>query len=353
MDKLLRPDAGMPFLLQYENVAWYEDGEVRILDRRKYPTEVSFVSCKSYEAVAQAIFDMVTQSTGPYTAVGMGMALAAWECRNKSASEQKEFLVKAADRLAHSRPTAAHRYGKVTGHCLNAALKAIDEGSDPVTACFDRTIESLDRRYSTMQIVGDYLLDIIPEGGTILTQCYGETIIGALVKGAKRDGKAFKAICAETRPFFQGARLTASCFSDGGIDTTVVSDNMIAWAMETQGIDLFTSACDVMTLDGYIANKVGSFQMSILAKYFGIPYYVTGLPDLSMKTRADIKIEMRDPGDVLSSRGIRNCLPQVKALYPAFDIVPPHLVTGIVTDKGTFVPSLLKDYFKGEVKEYY
>lgn len=349
----LRPDSGMPFLLQYENVAWYDSGEVRILDRRKYPTEVSFVSCKSHTEVARAIADMVTQSTGPYTAVGMGMALAAYECREKSAAEQKEYLTIAADTLAHSRPTAAHRYGKVTGHCLAAALKAIDEGGDPVKACFDRTVESLDRRYSTMQTVGDNLLEIIPDGGTILTQCYGETIIGAIIKASKREGKTFKAICAETRPFFQGARLTSSCFADGGIDTTVVSDNMIAWTLQTQGVDLYTSACDVMTLDGYIANKVGSFQIAILAKYFGIPYYVTGLPDLSMKTKDDIRIEMRDPGEVLSARGVRNCLPRVKALYPAFDIVPPHLVSGIVTDKGTYVPTLLKDYFKGEVKEYY
>ncbi len=348
-----RCDNDMPFLLKYENVAWYENGKVRILDRRVYPTEVKFVECTDYREVVKCIQDMVTQSTGPYTAVGMGMALAAYECKDKPEKEQEEFLKKASEELANSRPTAAHRYGKVTGHCLDSALKALKEGKDPVQACVDRTIESLNRRYSTMQIVGDYLCDIIPDNGTILTQCYGETIIATVIRAAHRKNKTFKAFCAETRPFFQGARLTASCFAEMGIDTTVVSDNMIAWALQTQGIDLFTSACDAMALDGYIANKVGSFQIAILSKYFGIPYYVTGLPDLGKKTKDDITIEMRDPEQVLSARGIRNCRPEVHGLYPAFDIVPPHLITGLVTDKGVYVPELLRHYFDTPVQEYY
>ena len=166
-----RCDNDMPFLLKYENVAWYENGKVRILDRRVYPTEVKFVECTDYKEVVKCIQDMVTQSTGPYTAVGMGMALAAYECKDKPEKEQEEFLEKASEELANSRPTAAHRYGKVTGHCLDSALKALKEGKDTVQACVDRTIESLNRRYSTMQIVGDYLCDIIPDNGTILTQC--------------------------------------------------------------------------------------------------------------------------------------------------------------------------------------
>lgn len=351
--KMDRCDNGMPFLLKYENVAWFEDGKVRILDRREYPTKVSFVECTDYHEVIQAIRDMVTQSAGPYTAVGMGMALAAWQVRDKKQSEQEAFLRQAADDLAQSRPTAGHRYGKVTNVCLDAALKAMEAGSDPVQACFDRTVESLNRRYSTMQIVGDYLCDIIPDGGTILTQCYAETVIGTVIRAARRTGKDFKVYCAETRPFFQGARLTSSCFASMGFDTTVVSDNMIAWTMQNRGIDLFTSACDTMALDGYIANKVGTFQIAILAKYFGLPFYVTGLPDKGKATKDDIVIEMRDPAQVLSARGVRNSLPEVKAVYPAFDIVPPHLITGLITDKGVYVPELIRNYYDTEYQEYY
>ena len=107
-----RMDQNMPFLLKYENVAWYENGRVRILDRRVFPTEVRFVECADYREVVQAIADMVTQSAGPYTAVGMGMALAAWQVRGESKEKQTAFLKQAAYDLAHARPTTANQIGR-------------------------------------------------------------------------------------------------------------------------------------------------------------------------------------------------------------------------------------------------
>ena len=348
-----RMDQGMPFLLKYENVAWYDNGKVRILDRRLFPSEVKFVECSNYREVAQAIADMVTQSAGPYTAVGMGMALAAWQVRNESAEKQNEFLQQAAYDLAHCRPTTANRYGKITYRCAEVAKKALEEGRDPINTIVENTVESLNRRYSTMQIVGDNLERLIPEGGAILTQCYGETIIGTVIRAAKRTGKNFKVYCAETRPYLQGARLTSSCFAEMGFDTTLLTDNMIAYAMQNEGISLFTSAADTIARDGHIANKVGTFQIAILAKYFGIPYYVTGIPDEDKMTKDDIVIEMRDPSQVLNYRGIRSTLPEVKAIYPSFDVVPPHLISGAVTDKGVYVPYLLNDYFSSDTNMFY
>ncbi len=348
-----RQDQNMPFLLKYENVAWFEKGKVRILDRRVFPTEIRFVECGHYQEVRQAVADMVTQSAGPYTAVGMGMALAAWEVREKPASEQITFLHQAAEDLAHSRPTTANRYGQITFRAAALAEDALKTGKDPVAAIFDSTIESLNRRYSSMQIVGDYLAELIPEGGSILTQCFGETIIGTLIRAARKSGKSFRVYCAETRPYLQGARLTSSCFAEMEFETTVLTDNMIAYAMQNEGIDLFTSAADTIARDGHIANKVGSFQIAILAKYFGIPYYVTGIPDQDKKSKNNIVIEMRDPEQVLCYRGIPNCLPQVKAIYPSFDIVPPNLISGVVTDKGVFVPYVLDRYFDTDVQQFY
>ena len=162
-----RMDAGMPFLLKYENVAWYENGKVRILDRRIFP-EVRFVECSNYQEVVKAIADMGTQSAGPYTAVGMGMALAAYQVRDKSAAEQNSFLQQAAYDLAHARPTTANRYGQITYHCADVAKAALEAGKDPIEAIVDATVESLNRRYSTMQIVGDHLEGLIPNNGTIL-----------------------------------------------------------------------------------------------------------------------------------------------------------------------------------------
>lgn len=348
-----RMDQGMPFLLQYENVAWYEDGAVRILDRREFPTKKTFVTCTEYTQVAQAIVDMVTQSAGPYTAVGMGMALAAYQVKDKPAEEQKAFLKQAASDLANCRPTTANRYAKVTGQCLEKQLEAIDRGESAIEAAKEVTVASLNRRYSTMQLVGDELIKLIPEGGSILTQCFGETIIGTLIRAAKRENKSFRVYCAETRPYMQGARLTAPCFAEMGFDTTLLTDNMIAYAMEREGIDVFTSAADSIARDGHIANKIGSFQIAILAKHFGIPYYVTGIPDAEKKTRDDIVIEMRDPEQVLSIRGVRNTAENVKAIYPSFDVVPPEMIAGIVTDRGVFKPQDVDHYFDEGVKAFY
>lgn len=350
---MVRMDEGMPFLLQYENVAWYEDGSVWILDRRCYPSEVKKVQCRDYRDVVQAIQDMVTQSAGPYTAIGMGMALAAHQVREKPLQEQLAFLKQAAEALAHSRPTQSNRYLQITSGCFQVSKKALEEGADPCAAVVDTTVQALNRRYSTMQIVGNHLAELIPEGGSVLTQCYGETVIGALIRAMRAKGKTFRAYCAETRPYMQGARLTASCFASSGIETTVLTDNMIAYAMESGLIDVFTSAADTVCTDGTIANKVGSLQIAILAKHYGIPYYVTGTPDRGKSSRKDIVIEMRDASQVLNYRGIKTTLDGVQAIYPAFDIVPPHLISGIVTDKGVFVPHALKDYFHGSVKQFY
>ena len=348
-----RMDGNMPFLLRYENVAWFEDGKVRILDRRVYPTEVRFVECTDYREVVRAIAEMVTQSAGPYTAVGMGMALAAWQVRGQKKERQLAFLRQAAGELANARPTAANRYGQISFRAAELAEKALEAGEDPVTAVFESTLASLNRRYSTMQTVGNELLGLIPAGGKILTQCFGETIIGTLIRAAREQGKEFRVCCAETRPYLQGARLTASCFAEAGFDTTVLTDNMVAYAMQHEGIDLFTSAADTIARDGHIANKVGTLQMAILAGYFHIPYYVTGIPDRDKMSEKDIVIEMRDPEEVLRYRGIPNCLPQVKAVYPAFDVVPPALISGVVTDRGLYAPSGLERYFEGEVREFY
>ena len=348
-----RQDQNMPFLLRYENVAWYDQGKVRILDRRVYPTEIRFVECGCYQEVAQAVADMVTQSAGPYTAVGMGMALAARHVRGQAKEKQVAFLRQAAHDLAHARPTAANRYGQITCRAAELAEAALEAGEDPVNAIIASTVESLNRRYRIMQTVGDYLAGVIPQGGSILTQCFGETIIGTVIRAAREQGKTFRAYCAETRPYLQGARLTSSCFAEMGFETTVLTDNMIAYAMQHEGIDLFTSAADSIARDGYIANKVGTFQIAILAKYFGIPYYVTGIPDRDKRTKDDIVIEMRDPEQVLCYRGIPNCLPQVRAVYPAFDVVPPHLISGTITDKGIFVPNLVDRYFDTEVSTFY
>lgn len=348
-----RYDQELAFMLQYENVAWYENGQVRILDRRIYPTEIKFVTCTTHEEVAQAITDMVTQSAGPYTAASMGMALAAHECKTLTENEQIAYLEKAAHTLSNARPTTTARMTLITKGCLEVAKKALAEGKPVDEAVFYYTIESMNRRYSTMEQVAEYLVDMFPDKGNVMTQCFGETIVGMMLRVAKRRAKDISLFVPETRPYFQGARLTASVAQDQGFDTTVITDNMPAFTMVTKKIDLFTSAADVICLDGHIVNKVGTYQIAIAAHYHGVPYFVTGMPDRDHPTISTVTIEERDPALVLEARGVKNTLDGVKGYYPSFDITPPHLVGGVVTDKGIYSPYDLGRYFDSATRKFY
>lgn len=344
-----RMDYDLPFMLRYENVAWYEDGKVRILDRRIYPKEVKFVECESYIEVAQAITDMVTQSAGPYTAAGMGMALACYESRDLDDDKKIEFLEKASDKIANARPTTANRMGKITRDSLEVATRAIKNGDDPAEAVKANTIKSLNRRYSTMEIVGRNLCKLIKDNSKVMTQCFGETIIGMMTRVLKEEGKNVEFYCCETRPYYQGARLTATCISEMGFKTTVITDNQVAFVMDTIGIDVFTSAADTITRDGHVANKIGTYQIALLADYFGTPYYVTGIPDDDKGSKKDITIEMRDPDLMLEGRTASG----VEGLYPSFDITPPQLISKVVTDKGNYDPKDLYTYFDTDVNRFY
>lgn len=343
-----RQDKELAFMLQYENIAWYEDGRVRILDRRVYPAKKEFVVCSRHEDVMMAIRNMVTQSAGPYTAAPMGMALAAFECRAKDEKSQMEYLRKASQTIADARPTTKKRMIQVTEGCLPVAEKALKEGNRVDIAIRDHVIEANNRRYEKIAKMAEYLVDKFPSSGTIMTQCFAETIVGMMLKECRKRGNSIRLFCPETRPYFQGARLTATVCSEMGFDTTVITDNMPAYVMGNEKVDIFTCAADAITLDGYVFNKVGTSQIAICAKYFGVPVYVTGAPDIGHPTHDSVTIEMRDPDETLSAMGIRTAAVKssIKGYYPAFDMTPPELISGIVTEKGIFKPEEVGNYFK-------
>jgi len=342
-----RQDKGLAFMLQYENVAWYDAGEVCILDRRVYPRRVEFVTCRTHQEVTQALRDMVTQSTGPFTAAAMGMALAAYECRGMTAGKQLEYLKNAADTISHARPTTVSRMQKITGGCLEYAEKALREGvSDLAVGIRDFTVEVNNKRYGRVGQMAKYLVDQFPDNGTVMTQCFGETIVGMMLKECRSRGKVIRLFCPETRPFFQGARLTATVCHDMGFDVTVITDNMPAFVMQREHVDAFTCAADAICCDGYVANKVGTFQIATVANYQHIPVYISGIPDSGHPTVDTVHIELRDPGETLEAMGVKTAVDGVKGYYPAFDITPPELITGVVTDLGIYSPYELKKYLE-------
>lgn len=343
-----KADHDLAFLFKFENIAWYENGRVRILDRRIYPAKEEFVTCNTHLEVAKAITDMVTQSYGPFHAAAMGMALAAYECRDKPAAEQKAYLKAAADVIANARPTTARKMRVWTDDCERDAAAAINAGTSASDAIMTGVLAKFSRRYDRFDREARFFIEKIPKNPTIMTQCYGDVDLGMLLRALRERGDEARFFTPETRPYLQGARLTASVICDMGFEVTLITDNMPGYVLGHKHVDLFTTSADVITLDGHVVNKVGTFQIALCANYYGVPYYVAGFPDRTHPDAASVQIEERNGDEVRHAMGVLTCKAGVRGYYPAFDITPPELVTGVATDIGVLKPSALKDYRPAE-----
>lgn len=343
-----RADKGLPFLLQYENVAKYEDGVIYVLDRRVYPRRVEFVRCENYHQAAQTIRDMVTQSGGPRLVASLGMVSAAREARGKPIDEAIAILKQAAYELSHARPTTSQDLARQIEHLRQLAEDALKQGQDPEEITLIHTYRILNERYRNARKIASYAVDLLPNRVTILTQCFAETLIGFTLLVARERGKEVALICPETRPYLQGARLTASVARGLDIPVTVITDNMPAYILSRKMAQVFISAADVITLDGHVVNKVGTFQIALAAHYHGVPYYVLGNPSRSHARITSVEIEERDPQEVLHAMGVPTTMEGVQGYYPAFDVTPPHLVGAVVTSKGVFSPYDLARSFSAE-----
>lgn len=341
---------GLGFLIHPENVARYEDGVVHILDRRVYPMKVEFVICRTYQEVVQAIRDMVTQSMGPWLASACGMVLAAHAAKLMPWDKARAYLEKAADDLGHARPTTSVFQVKHMQRILNVALKALNGGEDIEKKSLDFVQAILRERYLEEQKIGYYAAGLLPDRVRLLTQCFAETLIGYTLLEARKAGKEISLVCPETRPFLQGARLTASMAREMDIPVTVVTDNMPAFMMSRGMVDVFACAADVVTLDGYAVNKVGTFQLAIAAHYHKIPCYILRNPSVSEPKIEHVEIELRNPEESLMALGTRTVKDGVQGFYPAFDVTPPTLISGIVTSSGVFSPFDLNSHFKTTVE---
>lgn len=341
-------DEGLAFILKHNNIAWYENGMVRILDRRIYPIRTEFVTCHTHREVSQAITDMVTQSWGPYFAAGMGMALAAYEAKDLGIMEFKDFMHNAGIALYTARPTTSAHMKEIVERCERAVLLAKEAGKNPIDAAFGTSMEYYDEVYSYCDLMGKYLVEKFPKSGSVMTQCWAETVVGMMLKHCREENKDIRFFCPETRPYFQGARLTASCICDMGFDVTVITDNMPGYVLEQKKVDVFTSAADLICMDGTVVNKVGTFQIALCCDYLGIPYYVSGKPNLAHPDRTSVTIEERDPEFVLQALGTRSVMDGVNGYYPAFDFTPPKFVSGVITDKGCMDTDTLYDYYGSE-----
>lgn len=341
----------MPKLAAAANTLKYHDDRVLMLDRRRLPDEEVWQEYTTYEEVAQAIEQMVIQGAGAVSyAAGFGLALALAGSRGHKGEEFGPAVQQAASRLRATRPTG-EQLAPLVDVLEKMAVEVRSAGQDPVATVVREVEARMGRADAIARKCGQFAADLLDDGDAILTHCYPGGALLYMLDHARNQGKHITVYSTETRPYLQGARLTAACTSQMGFDTTLITDNMPAFLMYQGKIAKFVTACDRISLDGHVANKVGTYQYAICCNYHRIPFIVLGYagPRAKSPDSKSIEVEERDPEEVLYCRGVRTAAQGVKGYYPAFDITPPTLVTAIVTDKGILSPLQIKTIYGGKV----
>ena len=344
-------------------LSWTPEG-VRFIDQTRLPLEESYVLATTYEHVADVIVTMVVRGA---PAIGVsaayGVALGALKSKARTVEEFTPEFEEICARLAGTRPTAVNLFWAID-RMKRSFAKAVEAGEsvDQIKDRLDREAQAIhDEDVASCRAMGAFGADVVPADAHVLTHCnagalatagYG-TALG-VIRGAVEKGKRVAVFADETRPFLQGARLTAWELVRDGIDTTVITDNMSGALMRQGKVDLVVVGADRIAANGDTANKVGTYTVAVLAREHNIPFYVAApLSTIDLKTPdgAHIPIEERNPREVTHVKGAQLAPDGAHVWNPAFDVTPHHLIAGIITERGIFrAPYVesLKRAFQGE-----
>jgi methylthioribose-1-phosphate isomerase len=331
-------------------IEWKGDAVVMI-DQRKLPSAEVYVSCRTANDVAKAIKTMVIRGAPAIgVAAAMGIALGM---RRSKATGTKQFTTefqKLCDLMAATRPTAVNLFWAIERmkHTFAGAAQdgaSVDELKDRLEA---EARKIHDEDVQSCRDMGAHGAELVPDEARILTHCnagalatagYG-TALGVIRAAAER-GKRVAVLADETRPFLQGARLTAWELVKDGIDTTVITDNMTASMMRLGNVDLVVVGADRIAANGDVANKIGTYGVAVLAREHGIPFYVAAplsTIDLSTPDGSLIPIEERNEREVTHVGSARLTPEGARIRNPAFDVTPAKYVTAIITERGIARP---------------
>ncbi len=322
-------------------VTW-DDGKVTMIDQTALPTKLAYVSYKNPSQVATAIRTMVVRGAPAIgVAAAMGLALAALASRASRLPDLIGEMESAAALLRSTRPTAVNLFWGIDRVMKTASsAKSIRDAKASIVAEV-KLMEDEDVEFNRK--LGRIGADLVHDGDTVLTQCnagalatvgYG-TALG-VVRAAVEQGKLVKVLVPETRPALQGSRLTAFELARDRIPCTLISDTAVGHMMSLGRVDKVIVGADRITKDGYVFNKIGTYQEAVLAKRHGIPFYPAAPHstfDLS-RTHDQVTIEERSADEVVRIRGKRIAPKGVPVANPAFDVTPPELVTSMITDRG-------------------
>lgn len=289
--------------------------KISILDETLLPHETRYIEAHDYKEACIAIKDMKTRAVGQVILVFYTFLLTLQQ--NKDTRDILPVLTTVAEALNATRPTLSFK--SLTDMVLGWAQKGI-----PLEKAIIGFLEALKQsRIAQAQEAAQLLAD----GDTILTHCNISGQMPLIADLAKEQNKHVKFFATETRPYLQGSRLTAWELQAAGFDVTIISDNMVAQVMHEGKVTKVLVGADHLAQNGDIANKVGTFQIAILAKHFNIPFYVLCPPASRTPAGKDIKIEIRPDTELLEYQGIKLAAKNAKGYYPGFDVTPHELIT--------------------------
>jgi len=336
------PESEIPLPMRRSGMADWRGDHIMMLDRRALPLEEKYLRLQTTEEVACAIEGMAIQGAFSISmAAGYGLALDA---TGSTVSDLKK-LDAAADRLIATRPTGA-AVKRMVAVCLRVAEQACRTGTDVQSAIVETVNQGAVALAKQGYETGKHICDLLPDDATILTHCFPDRSYVYLLMESRRRNKTLNIICSETRPYLQGARLTALCAVQAGFEANVITDGMGGMLMQQGKIDAFITAADRVCMDGTVCNKVGTYQYALAARANDVPYYTLRQsgPDVTSLTQDDVEIEYRNGNEIIFWGGQRMAPEGVSGLYPSFDFTPSELVSKIITDRGIFEAADISSY---------
>lgn len=338
-----------------ETIEWTPRGVVMI-DQTRLPRQTEFVTCTTYTDVADAIRTMIIRGApaiGVAAAMGVALGVQAMPDSAGEAIDRRDAEFNGiCETLASTRPTAVNlfwaieRMRRLYSSRQWTGMQSLREAM----VAEARTIK--DQDVSICRLIGSNGAHLVPDGKTVLTHCnagalatagYG-TALG-VIRAAVEAGKSIDVFADETRPFLQGARLTAWELQQDGIPATLITDNMAGHFLKSGRIGCVIVGADRIAANGDVANKIGTYSVAVLAKENGVPFYVAApisTLDLSLEDGGLIPIEERSAKEVTEVQGVKTAPEGIPVMNPAFDVTPHRYVTGIITECGVAYPPFVE-----------
>lgn len=334
----------------FKTIEWTDQG-VRMIDQRRLPGEEVYLTCRDYDEVAEAIRGMVIRGAPAIgVAAAMGVALGIKNSGARTIPGLRCDFDRIAETLSRTRPTAVNLFWAIERmrSVFEASLARHSTDAQGVEAVRGDLEEEAKRilaeDIAINEAMGRHGAALLPDSGTVLTHCnagalatggYG-TALG-VIRAAVSQGKNIQVFADETRPFLQGARLTAWELAKDGIPVTLITDNMAGHFMKQGQIKAVIVGADRIAANGDTANKIGTYSVAVLAHENCVPFYVAAplsTIDRSLASGEGIPIEERASAEVTQLGGVQIAPPSVPARHPAFDVTPHRYITAIITERG-------------------